>query len=269
MSKIWRAYKPIGIILIFLLSNNLLAQEISDPCKSEYLVSTLSNRGGISESPCAIPYQNAFLEGGYFYSQFGRPISLLQSYPQPEFRFGLPELNEIFIHIPTYNTQSPFHSSSTAGLGLKHQFAPSIAHLASSIEGIIYFPGGGFSFGNKDVGLEANSIFIYDFTPKLSTTYILKLESISPPKVVGEGRFTNFSPGFVLNYGLNEHFIIFGQVYGLTKTAPNSGGALNVVFGFFYLFNKRIALDMEYYRQLTNNINQYRNSFGLGLSILL
>ncbi|WED41861.1 transporter [Legionella cardiaca] len=252
-----------ALIILIVSVNNAFAED--NPCTASPPVITLSDRGGNADSPCIIPVKTAFLEGGYLYQNL-IPSGQLQTYPQGEFRIGLPAHSEIGLFLPNYNT--PFSGYGPFGFDIKHQFGAGKNWIFSTQTTFI-LPGGSSVFGSKGLGASMAGIMTYNLNDQWSLTGMLQIGSFTEPTIIGGERYISFTPDLVLSYSPIERLTLYGEVYSLSPVGPNQGDVTLVDYGLLYMLVPQFAIDVGVYHQLGNNPNQFKNAFGGGFTLVL
>ncbi|KTC81394.1 transporter [Legionella brunensis] len=258
-------------VLIILSVNlaNVIAQTYDNPCTGSPQVLVLTDRGGNVDSPCSLPLKTAFLEGGYQYQTL-KPSGWQQTFPQGEFRIGLPGHNEIGLFLSNYNriNEAPFSGYSPFSFDFKHPFSYGQNWIFTG-SGTVIFPGGSSAFGSESLGIAISGIGIYAFNEQWSATAMLEGGSFTNPTLEGGGRYTSLLPDVLISYAPIEKISLYAEIYGQSQTGPHESGAVIVDCGFIYMLKSMMALDFGVYQQLTNNPNQYNNSVIAGITLVL
>jgi hypothetical protein len=261
--KLTRIFLTLTSVTIIKVS---FSSTIIDPCAN---LLSIVNRPTVADSACAVPYREALLELGYQYQNLkggGSGYTL----PQAEFRLGLPYQNEILIILPNYNHHSttPHTGYDATAVGFKHEIGYNEQWLGA-MDGLITLPSGSAAFGSNNVGTTLNGVIEYDFTPSLSLSLMLGVESQTLPHSEGGERFTSINPDLVLSWQLNEKSVTYAEIYGQTKTGPNIGSGFGSDLGLIYLLTSHIEADIEIGQRINGTLAPYNNYVGTGISFLM
>jgi hypothetical protein len=264
-----RLYCAARIILIstLLLSAQVFAATIPDPCAGDFPLLNIVDRPSHSDSACAVPFKQVLLETGYQYSnQIGG--SNAQNYPQAELRIGLPARNEFALFLPNYNLQTvnPRSGYNATAIRLKHEIGYN-EHWLATVEGILGLPTGGGGFGSNKYDPTINGIVNYAFNPAWTLVFMLGVSSSSVPASQGGQHYTTVNPDILLSWQSGK-WELYAEWYAQTRTGPNQGAGSNADAGVLYLVTQSIEVDASFGHRISGkfeNLNQY---YGAGISVL-
>ena len=257
----------VGLLLFFYLSiSTAFADTVSDPCAPSNFLNII-NRPSASDSPCAVKYKNFATQAGYQYSKISH-TGYSQTFPQTEFRVGLPANNEFDVIAPNYNRLSayPHSGASATGVGLKHEIGYTSA-IIGAVESIITLPSGSAAFGSDGMGVAFNGILSYNYNQQINLTFQLGASSLTLPSSSGGGRFISFNPVAVFTYSLTQKLEFYIQGYGASCTAPKQGSGFNTDGGVIYLLLPNFVIDLEAGQRISGKLLGIDHYFGTGMSL--
>ena len=226
----------------------------------------LTDRGSVTDTPCTVPKKDILIEGGY-QLQTLIPNNTLSNYPQTQLVFGLPGRTELFADAPNYNIQTnpDLLGFSAVSLGAKTLFFSGESYAIAG-QGIITIPGGSHNFGSPGTGYTANAIGTYKLSRLFSIASMVGGSSTTEPSVAGGGRFNSFNYSASLGFAPIEQLSFFGELFGQTKTSPDTNDGLDGDFGLLYAVAENVSLDAEYANRINGDIGGYRNYVGAGVT---
>lgn len=246
------------------------------PSPNEPTILELTDRGTVTDTPRTVPNKKILIETGYQYQDLILTNRLqgdhLQSYPQTEIVFGLPKQTEVFVLLPNYNqlsnrTSQDFISGFGAtSFGVKHELLYG-KNWVASVQGVLTPPGGNPTFGSPGVGSQLNAMAVYSITRKWNIGCMLGGNTITESKLLGGGRVNSISINGAMSYSITEPVILFGEIFGQTKTAIDREDGFVGNVGFLYLLTENAVLDFELAQALTGALGEYNHYVGGGITI--
>lgn len=255
------------IFFLFVFNASLhAASPIDDPCGGPNALLNLINRPTYADSACVVPNKSELLELGTQYQSLifqGTSLNL----PEAMFRIGLPANNEIMVLFPNYYHQSvsPRAGFTNSALGWKHQFGYDARGIYAA-EVYIEPPGGNEGFGSPGIGALANGIISYSITDSLSVMGLFGVSTQTLPSLYGGGRFSSFNPDIIVSWTINRT-MLYGEIFGQSKTAPDAGSGFNMDAGLLYLLSKNWVADVEVGQRLSGNLGGFNHYIGAGVSV--
>jgi hypothetical protein len=254
------------ISIFYLTATNAFAAAVSDPCDPSNFLNII-DRPTASDSPCAVKFKKAAMELGYQYSKISH-TGYTQTFPQTEFRLGLPANNEFVVVAPNYINLSayPHTGFSATELGLKHEIGYT-STLVSAVESIVTLPTGSSAYGSDGVGVTLNAVFSYTYNPQLNLTFQIGASSLTLPSLFGGTRFTSFNPDAVVTYSVTPKLDIYIEGYGATRTAPKQGSGFITDAGVIYLLQPNLEIDLVGGQRISGKLLGIDHYFGTGMSL--
>lgn len=242
------------------------AEQPQTPCTGDNNLLSIVNRPTVGDSSCVVPENSALLEMGYQYQNV-TDGGYQQNAPDAMLRIGLPQNFEFNVTIPNYIHQTivPKVGFTATTLGVKHVVAASTKWIAT-LEGLITLPSGSATFGSRNYGEACNGIASYNISEHISITGMFGVTSQSEPIYNGGGRYTSFNPDLVLGWS-KDKIVIYWEVYGQSKTAPDEGNGFNTDVGLLYLAQQNVALDVEFAQRLNGSLYGFSRYIGAGITL--
>lgn len=258
-------------LILFIISHDSHAQS---PLDYESLCGQADNmlnyvdRASIAPNPCITPVNRMVVEGGYQYQKL-YSTGTQNNIPSVELQLGIPGYFELDAFLPDYTNQSvaPKAGFGPTGLGLKHAMWFNKDWLFTLNE-TITFESGSNAFGSAGTGGSIIGILSYTFNPELSLTGTLGYGAQYEPMSAGGESFTGFSPDLLFAWS-NNKVLLFGELYGQTRTGPDLGSGYNINTGVLYVVHRNMTIDLEYNQALHGNLGGWKRYIGVGGSILI
>ena len=256
--------KVITAILTIGLSSTIFAD---NPCEGPTALLNIANRPSAADSACAAPFKKAIIESGYQYQELTHSAGQQQNFPQATFRLGLPDHNEFVIDLPNYIHQSkvPQSGFTATNIGIKHQFKATET-LVTAIEGVFTVPSGSAAYGSQGTGFTFNGIMSYSITPDFGFAFMLGGATLTESSSSGGGRYNTINPDLILTYAITSKLNVYGELYGQTKTGPNTGSGYNSDAGFIYLLKPNLTVDIEIGQRISGTLSNFNQYLGAGLA---
>ncbi|MDP3559476.1 MAG: hypothetical protein Q8R79_03890 [Legionellaceae bacterium] len=253
-------------VFIFFVGKTVFADEMfcADPA-----IIDLTDRGSVTDTPCVVPKNKVLVEAGYQYQNL-LPSGVLSNVPQMQITTGIAWGTEIFASLPSYNVQQypSAQGFGAANFGAKtHLFGGKSWAVAG--QGIITTSGGTNNFGSPKTGYAVNGIGSWGLSPMFTLAGMFGESSLMDPWNAGGARFNSFNYSVALGFTPVEKFVLYGEVFGETKTNAESGSGVDADLGILYVFNKSIVFDVEYADCFNGNLGGFKNYVGAGLTVLL
>lgn len=239
---------------------------VTNPCSG---ILSIVDRPGKADNTCVVPYGDADLEGGYQYLNLSSGSASAQSYPEFEFRVGLPFNNEIVILPPNYNTQTIFPRAGWGAtvIGIKHEIGYT-SNFNAAVEGLVTLPTGSNSFGSDETGGALNGILTYSITSALSATAMVGVTTQTLPSLSNGTRYGSFNPDLMLSYDITDNVETYAEVFGQTNAGPGLGDGYNGDIGILYALTNNTEIDASFGQRISGNLGGYNNYFGIGMATL-
>ena len=241
---------------------------IPDPCAGPSAMLSLLDRPTVSASTCVVP-QGAFLLEMGFQRAFLRGIGgRSDTYPQAEFRAGLPGTNEFVFLPPNYISQhlpdEDDNGWSSVTLGIKHSLGYNRTWLGA-VDALFTLPSGGAAFGSHGIGVAVNGIASCSLTEQIGLSFQLGVSSQTEPSASGGGRFTSFVSNVVATWQPANSLQFYGEIFGQTTTGAGKGAGYNFDGGVQYLITPSWEVDVEGGLRLTGDLGGFTHYFGAGM----
>ncbi len=248
---------------------NIFADTVTNPCGGASMLLNIVNRPTVSDSACVVPLKDVVIEAGYQYQKLTHSGGVQQNFPQAQFRLGLPANNEFTVLLPNYIHQSKNSGSGLTAttVGLKHEIGYTQTWLGT-VEALITLPSGSEAYGSKGTGAAFNGIVNYTFNPLFGLSFMLGVTSETESSLNGGGRFTSINPDLVLSYSATEKLLLYGEIYGQSKTGPSEGSGFNSDAGVIYLLTPKMTVDLEIGQRISGNLNGFNHYVGGGFSVM-
>lgn len=255
-----------GLVFFFIISLSPSVGLADDFCSNQETISFVINRPTNAISPCAVAYKNVLIEGGIQHRTFPGAQSI-DLYPNIELRLGLPEKSEIYFYPPTYiaSHAPPYpDGNSTVAVGGKHQMWGK-KNFVFTLDGFIVPPGGSRDYGMQAMSEHVNAIIEYLINDTFTVTFMLSYLHLSQPASEPNETYSAISPNLVLAYNFSPKMSVFSEVYGQSRTSPDSTrGGYNFDGGFIFLITNNITFDVEFSSRINGELGQYNNYVGAG-----
>ncbi len=241
---------------------------IPDPCAGPSALLSLLDRPTVSASPCVVPQGTFLLEMGFQRAFLRGTGGRADTYPQAEFRAGLPGRNEFILLPPNYVSQHlPDQDDSgwsSVTLGIKHSLGYNRTWLGA-VNALFTLPSGGAEFGSHGVGVAINGIAAYSLTEQIGLSLQLGVSSQTDPSASGGGRFTSFVSNLVAAWQPASSLQFYGEIFGQTSTGAGKGAGYNFDGGVQYLLSPSWEVDLEGGLRLTGELGGFTHYFGAGM----
>ena len=259
-------YRALSWFITIFCAFSGYADEPQTACSGPDNLLSLMNRPSVADSVCVVPNKNAIVEMGYQYLAL-TGSGYEQNAPQGIFRLGLPNQFEFNVTTPNYIHQTiiPRVGFNATILGVKHVVAAN-ARWVASLEGLVTLPSGSAAFGSRGYGEAFNGIASYTISDQLSITGMFGVTSQSESIYDGGASFTSFNPDIVLAWS-KEKLVVYWEVNGQSKTAPDEGSGYNTDIGIIYLLQKYVALDVSFGQRISGSLNSFNNYVGAGITL--
>lgn len=263
-----QGWRFLGSCILFLrLITPAFAEAENTLCGGPQALLSLIDRPTVGFSPCTVPEKKVILEQG-FQAQKLLISGSEQNFPAAEVRFGLPSNNEFFVLLPNYYRQSvtPHAGLSATTIGLKHELNYTDTWLFTAMA-LVTPPSGSTSFGERGLGGSLSGIFTYTILDSLSFTGQFGVSTQTLSVYYGGQRFTSFDQDVYLSWVIKNKILIYGEIYGRSKTGPKQGSGYNTDIGIIILLRPNLTIDVEAGQRLRGQLGFLENYVGVGMVI--
>ncbi len=214
--------------------------------------------------------------GGTAGNVYGAPGGEVDTFPNLELRFGLPDNSE-FVWLPP-NFQYESLSAGTAGpavtlsgfgpmtVGIKHEFGYT-EHWQWTAEALATVPSGSSRFGSHGVGGAINGIISYGNGP-IGVSLMAGVTSQTEPTAAGGQRFQSFNPDLVVTWLATSRLQFYGEVYAQSQAGYGLGWGTDADGGLQYLVNPNFEVDLEEGVRVQGDLGGFSNYTGVGLGMM-
>lgn len=227
-----------GVLLTLCLHSTAFAQESTEEPKFS------AERPDLASGTATIPPGRYQVEFGYIYANGGGwqqrfPDGALLRFPidkRSEWRIGIPA------YVRTGGNGETLSGLADVSLSVKWRFldaAPKRPSLAVIVN--TNLPTGRADIGSHYFQPSSSLQAAYDLSDKWGLSSYVSYANTRD----GAERFDQF--GFLAGagYALSDRMSVFGELYGVSKTGPDSGAANFVDAGVTYLLNPRTQADVS------------------------
>ncbi|KGP64406.1 hypothetical protein EP47_11580 [Legionella norrlandica] len=261
--------KGIFFSFVTLLLLSFQAKAVSDyenVCGGRTDMLSFLERGGIASNACVVPSESVLISSGYQYQQLiGEGIQ--HNFPAAAIQLGLPGYFEVDLLLPNYinQTVAPRFGFSETQLVVNHVLWFNNKWVAT-VSSEFIFPSGSASFGSPHPGGGVTGILSYNFNSQWNLTGTLGVISQSESSYDGGQSYTSINPDLILSWSKNN-ILLFAEVYGQNKTAPDEGSGYGADAGILYQIKKNIALDFEVNQRIIGLLNGIERYYGGGITV--
>ncbi len=250
------------------------AGNLINPCAGPSGLLGLLDRPTIADSSCVVPDGKEVLEAGITAGNLpGVPGGVVDTLPNLELRFGLPDQSEFVWLPPNYQYLSVNGVPQTLSgfgvttIGLKHVLSTT-QHWQWTAEALATLPSGDAEFGSNGVGGAANAIVSYSSNGPLGVSFQMGVSSQTEPTLAGGQRYTSFNPDLVVTWLWNSRLQFYGEIYGQSSSGYDQGWGTDADGGIQYLINRNFEVDLEEGVSVQGNLGGFSNYTGAGLGVL-
>ncbi len=237
---------------------------ITNPCLGNFL--NIIDRPSNADSVCNVASGDVEVEIGYQYSNVIH-AGYQQTYPNAEFRIGVPYNTEFSLQFPNFVHQSFYPHSGFAPsiVGIKH-LATYNATMQTAVEALITLPDGSTAFGNNGPGLAFNGILSYSLASEINVTLQLGASTQTESSLYNGGRYNSINPDVVFTYSPTQRIDIYAELYGSSSTGAHQGSGFNVDGGLVFLVLPNFSVDFEGGQRISGQLGSFDHYIGTGLA---
>ncbi len=190
-----------------------------------------------------------------------------QSYPNAEFRVGIPYNSELSLQFPNFIHQSFYPHSGFAPsiVGIKHLVSFN-ATLQTAVEALVTLPDGSTAFGNNGPGLAINGILSYTPNQKINFTFQFGGSTQAESSLNNGGRYNSVNPDLVFTYSPTDRLDLYAEVYGASSTGAHQGSGFDVDGGLIFLVLPNFSVDFEGGQRISGQLGGFDHYVGTGLA---
>ena len=248
------------------------------PCSGSSALLGLLDRPTVGDSSCVVPQGTTVLEAGATLGRLtGAPGGTLDTAPNLELRFGLPDNSEFVWLPPDFQYQRSDASGDAPAqtlrgfgpttLGIKHEIGYS-AHWQWTAEALATLPSGGRLFGSDGVGGAVNGIVSYSSSGPFGASLMLGVSSETDPTAAGGGRYQSLNPDLVATWQSSDRLQFYAEVYGQSHAGYGQGWGSDADGGLQYLLAPDIEVDLEAGVRLQGNLGGFSHYVGAGIGLM-
>jgi hypothetical protein len=188
--------------------------------------------------------------------------------PDAEYRLGLGGNTEFDINPPNYFSQTiePKAGFGFVSMGLKSLIYHNERYVFTA-EGFFIPPSGHAYFGSRGWQGGFNLINQFSLTEQLTFALVLGAASYGEMNQLEFENYKTFSPDIALSYKLTDHFVIYSEFFGQTRSSYMNGFGLIFDTGLIYQIFKFATVDIEFGQRVVGQLNNAAHYIGLGSAI--
>lgn len=245
------------------------SSDIPPACSSDNAMLNIVDRPSASFSPCTVPEKTLYIESGYTYLDL-QPEGYGHSYPQEEWRLGLPYNTELEYFPPNYLRQFPgdIGGYGPNSVGLKHIFFFDARQIIT-LQGALTIPSGDRYYGTRKTLYTLNAVYNYNFDSGLGITLTAGGSSNTTAPIDNSELFYSVNPIALISWPVGSNVSPYVELYGSSKTAPDESWGLVFDTGIIFLVHKNITLDVVYGQKVEGNLNSIAHYVGTGVVLHL
>jgi hypothetical protein len=238
-----------------------------DPCSGKDMLLSLINRPSFSDSACTVPPKKILIEGGLQNQEVIGGGSQVNA-PELSMRLGLSSNTEFVINASNYIHQTivPSSGETPTWMGLKYKIYSTNNWIVSA-GGLFSPPSGNKTFGSPNSEAIVDAIIYNKINNKLSWQLQIAVSTLSDPVIQGGQQFQSLNPDFLISYTF-EKINAYLEFFGQTKTSSNESFGLSGGFGLIYLFHSNTTFDIEFYQNITGQLQGFEHFIGIGITHL-
>lgn len=253
------------------------ATEPVAPCSGPAALLGLLDRPTVGDSSCVAPQGMTVIEAGATAgSLYGTAGGRVDTLPDAELRFGLPDRSELVWLPPNFQYQTLDAGAGMPGgrmrgfgpttLGVKHELGYD-AHWQWTAEALATLPSGDSTFGSHGVGGALNAIISYGDGP-WGVSLMAGVTSQTEPTAAGGGRFQSFNPDLVVTWASGPRVQLYAEVYAQSHSGARQGWGTDADGGVQYLLTPAFEVDVEEGVRLQGSLGGFANYTGIGLGLM-
>ena len=247
------------------------------PCSGPSGLLGLLDRPTVGDSTCVVPEGMTVIEAGATAGNvYGGPGGRIDTLPNLELRWGLPDDSEFLWLPPNFQYQSadggPGAPAPTVRgfgpttVGVKHELGYT-ADWQWIAEALATLPSGDSTFGSHGVGGALNAVVSYGNGP-LGVSLMVGVTSQTEPTAAGGQRFQSFNPDLVVTWESTSRLQFYGEMYGQSHSGYRQGWGTDVDGGVQYLVTADLEVDLEEGARVQGNLGGFSNYTGVGLGLM-
>ncbi|HVC29675.1 MAG TPA: transporter [Steroidobacteraceae bacterium] len=247
------------------------------PCSGPSGLLGLLDRPTVGDSTCVVPEGMTVIEAGATAGNvYGGPGGRIDTLPNLELRWGLPDDSEFLWLPPNFQYQSadggPGAPAPTVRgfgpttVGVKHELGYT-AEWQWIAEALATLPSGDSTFGSHGVGGALNAVVSYGNGP-LGVSLMVGVTSQTEPTAAGGQRFQSFNPDLVVTWESTSRLQFYGEMYGQSHSGYRQGWGTDVDGGVQYLVTADLEVDLEEGARVQGNLGGFSNYTGVGLGLM-
>lgn len=251
---------------------------IALPCSGPSGLLGQLDRPTVGDSTCVVPQGMAVIEAGASAGNlYGSPGGTVDTLPNLELRFGLPDDSELVWLPPNFQYQSAdaapgIPAATVRGfgattVGIKH-LAGYTEHWQWTDEALVTLPSGDSTFGSHGVGGALNAIVSYGSGP-LGVSLMVGVTSQTEPTGAGGQRFQSFNPDLVVTWQSTSRLQFYAEMYAQSHSGYGQGWGTDADGGVQYLLTPDFEVDLEEGVRIQGTLGGFSNYTGVGLGLLL
>lgn len=248
------------------------------PCAGPSGLLGLLDRPTVGDSTCVVPQGMAVIEAGATAGNlYGSPGGRIDTLPNLELRFGLPDDSEFVWLPPSFQYQSVDAAPGIAGATMRGFGATTVGikHLVGytdrwqwTDEALVTLPSGDSTFGSHGVGGAFNAIVSYGEGP-FGVSLMVGVTSQTEPTAAGGQRFQSFNPDLVATWQSTSRLQFYAEIYGQSHSGYLQGWGTDADGGVQYLLTPDFEVDLEEGVRIQGSLGGFSNYTGVGLGLLL
>ncbi|MBW4049887.1 MAG: transporter [Proteobacteria bacterium] len=236
------------------------------------------DRPTVGDSTCVVPQGMTVIEAGASAGNlYGSPGGRIDTLPNLELRFGLPDDSEFVWLPPDFQYQSVDAAPGIAPATMRGFGATTVGvkHLVGyteswqwTDEALMTLPSGDSTFGSHGVGGALNAIVSYGTGP-LGVSLMVGVTSQTEPTAAGGQRFQSFNPDLVVTWQSSSRLQFYAEMYAQSHSGYGLGWGTDADGGVQYLLTPDFEVDLEEGVRIQGSLGGFSNYTGVGLGLLL
>lgn len=247
------------------------------PCGGPSGLLGLLDRPTVGDSTCVVPQGMTVVEAGATAgSLYGPPDGRVDTLPNLELRWGLPDDSEFVWLPPNFQYQSvdgePGSARATVRglgpttLGVKHELGDT-EDWQWTAEALATLPSGDSTFGSHGLGGALNAIVSYGNGP-VGVSLMVGATSQTEPTAAGGRRFQSFNPDLVITWAPTSRLQLYGEIYAQSHSGYGQSWGTDADGGLQYLVTPHLEVDLEEGMRIQGNLGGFAHYTGIGIGLM-